>query len=205
MDDKMALLEYLPSLKSIDDKRGLVISLDQNLKALHDQGKTIITLNPHNILIDKETKQPIFSQDLSDSTGFTNLEAWKRLNTIWLADLEMCIYLYPNYNLDYGLMDLELLSNNFSDFSSFIPSTDVEYYRQILDSSYYISNDKPIYLSTFNLNNGSQIGTSRTYVKATAAGKAMANNENGVINYLFITCVVFCLIVLTILLAVLLV
>lgn len=201
------LLDYLPSLKSIEEKQKFVYSLDSELKKMHDQNKTIVSLDPYSILVDEETKKPFFSENISFRDGFMDLETWKKLNTLWLADLEVCIYLYPNYNLDYGLMSLEALSTNFSSYSGFLPSEDVDYYRQIFDGDYYVLNKKPSYLSSLKKSSdGTSLGSSLTYVKSTPAGRAMANkNEVGSINYIFITCVVFSLLVLTILLAMIMV
>ena len=113
---------------------------------------------------------------------------------------------HPEYNLENGLLNLQVLSDNFDTIKTFIPSEDVNYYSDIILNASVNSTLPFSYFSDY-INKKAATGNTHSnmiqYTKSTPIGRAMANSDNeaGMINYVFITCLVFALVMLTVLFA----
>lgn len=195
--EKLNIIDYGISNLSMDEKRQFLYNLDYQIKYIHNNDGYVNNIDPSNIYIDSNNGFPFFEDIYSISkSGFTDSNEIKRINLLWLASLAISIYL-PDYDLKNGLMSLEVLSNNFEQIKSFIPEEDIPYYRSIFSGTktiLYFSD----YVQKLGVSNSNISSNAMKYIKSTPAGRAMAaiDSESGSINYVFITCVVFILIIL---------
>ena len=201
--EKLNIVDYGISSRSIEEKRQFLFNLDYQLKYIHNNDGYVRNVDFKNIYVDATNNFPYFEDIYSISkSGFDNPNEIKKVNLIWLANLAICLYL-PEYRLENGLMSLEVLISNFDQVKSYIPESDVDYYRNILfntDSISYFSD----YLQKQNSSNSKMASNAMQYIKSTPAGRAMATNDSeaGIANYVFITCLVFALIILVLGLAI---
>ena len=193
------IIDYGLSSASLEKKREFLYRLDLKLKNIHEQGGYLFEVNPKKISIDPASGEPYFDEIYTYS--HQDFEQMKKLNLVWMADLAVCLY-FPEYNLENGLLNLQVLSDNFDTIKTFIPSEDVGYYSDIILNA---SMNSTLPSSYFNKKaaNGNTHSNMMQYTKSTPIGRAMANSDSeaGMINYVFITCLVFALVMLTVLFA----
>lgn len=201
--DKVSIVDFNLSSMSMEYKREFFYKLDWAMKQIHESGGYVSDFDPNHIYVDQETRTPSFESIYPFSYTYSDSKDLKKANMLFLADLAFCTYL-PEYNLRNGLLNPEVLSSRFDDFSEYFPEEDVDYYRSIFTMDYSDDNIPVVYYSDYinkKMENGS-ITSSNTmrYVKSTPAGRAMtaSDGEAGYINYVFITCVVFAVVMLTV-------
>lgn len=200
------IIDYGISNASLENKREFLYRLDLKLKNIHEQGGYLFEVNPKKISIDPASGEPYFDEIYTYSpNSYQDFEQMKKLNLVWMADLAVCLY-FPEYNLENGLLNLQVLSDNFDTIKTFIPSEDVKYYSDIILNASVNSTLPFSYFSDY-INKKAATGNTHSnmiqYTKSTPIGRAMANSDNeaGMINYVFITCLVFALVMLTVLFA----
>lgn len=193
--EKQNIIDFNLSSMSMEYKREFFYKLDLALKQIHMSGGFVSNFNPDSIYIDINTRTPSFEAVYPFQTTYSDSEDVKKANLLWLADLAFCSYL-PDYNLNSGLLNPEVVSLRFEDFKEYFPEDDVDYYRQIFTMNYSDRTLTPSYYSDYikkQLNDGSKSQSNGMhYVKSTPAGKAMStrDSEAAYINYVFMTCVV---------------
>lgn len=198
---KQSIVDFNLSSMSMEYKREFFYKLDSVMKQLHESGSYVTNFNPDSILIDNVTRIPSFMQISTFSSSYEDPRDLKKANMLWLADLAFCSYL-PEYGLNQGLLNPEVLSLRFSDFQEYFPEEDIDFYREVFNMDFADDSVPVIYYSDYinkktdNVSRSS--GNAISYVKSTAAGRAMAgsDNEQGYINYIFITCVVLAIVIL---------
>lgn len=196
--EQINIIDYGISSMSLERKREFIYNLDYQLKYIHDNGGYIRDISPQDIYVDPETNFPYFENIYAVSKNvFQDSEMMKKYNLLCLANLAVCLYL-PEYNLESGLLSFDVLSSNFEEIKTFIPDEDISYYRNVLlenDTSLYYCD----YVKKISSDNSMLSLNAMKYVKSTPAGRAMTekSGEAGLINYVFITCVVFSLVILT--------
>lgn len=195
--DKLNIINCGISSMPLESKREFIYNLDYQLKYIHDNGGYIRDITPQSIYVDPGTNFPYFENIYAVSKNiFRDSEMMKKYNLLCLANLAICLYL-PEYNLESGLLSFGVLSSNFEKIKTFIPDEDVNYYRNVLlenDTSLYYCD----YIQKIDSSNSMLSSNAIKYVKSTPVGRAMTekSGESGLINYVFITCVVFSLVIL---------
>lgn len=195
--ERVNLVDYGISTKTVEEKRQFLFNLDYQLKYIHDNDGYVREVDSNNIFVDINNGFPYFEEIFSISKGgFDDPNEIKKVNLLWLANLAVCLYL-PEYNLENGLMSLDVLVNNFDKIKSYIPTEDLDYYHDVFTNSnsimYYSD-----YIQKQNNSSSRLASNAMQYIKSTPAGRAMAinDNESGIANYVFITCFVFALLIL---------
>lgn len=196
MNNKVNLIDMNFKQLSMADKRVAFTLMDAMLKKLHEKNMMVTDFSPNKICYqdgfytfeDVEFITDYYAND-RDVAIFSNILA--------LCNLAFCSYL-PDYQLNQGMLNFEVISNNFDNFVSYLPEEDRDYYRGVLVDSYKRGkiDGHTLYYSDHIIklgqnHNGSN-NNSLAYVKATEAGKAFANKENEAAfghNLFFITVV----------------
>lgn len=194
---KLNIIDYGISSRSVEEKREFLYNLDYQLKYIHEHDGYIRNMDPRNIYIDDDNHFPFFEDIYSISkSGFEDPNEIKIVNLLWLADLAFCLYL-PEYHLENGLFSLDILSNNFEQLKTYFPDKDVNYYRGVFSNINTISYFSD-YFQKIDNSNSKVAANAIQYIKSTPAGRAMAlkDEESGLVNYVFITCVVFAIVIL---------
>lgn len=194
---KLNIIDYGIASHSIEEKREFLYNLDYQLKYIHEHDGYVRNMDPRNIYVDDSNNFPYFEDFYSISkSGFENPNEIKKVNLLWLADLAFCLYL-PDYHLENGLFSLEVLNSNFEQIKTYFPAKDVDYYRNIFSDIHDISYFSDYFQKT-DSDNSKVAANAIQYIKSTPAGRAMAlkDDESGLVNYVFITCVVFALVIL---------
>lgn len=181
VSDRISLLDMNFKQLSMADKRIAFIRMDSMLKKLHEK----------NLMVTDFSLNKIYYQDgyysfedvslISDYYA-NNRDAAIFSNVLALANLAFCSYL-PDYQLNQGMLNFDVISSNFDNFASYLPEEDRDYYKGILVDSY--QNGKvdghTLYYSDYIINlgkNNNGSNSSLAYVKATEAGKAFASQDN---------------------------
>ena len=176
--ERVNLVDYGISTKTVEEKRQFLFNLDYQLKYIHDNDGYVREVDSNNIFVDINNGFPYFEEIFSISKGgFDD----------------------PND----GLMSLDVLVNNFDKIKSYIPTEDLDYYHDVFTNSnsimYYSD-----YIQKQNNSSSRLASNAMQYIKSTPAGRAMAinDNESGIANYVFITCFVFAIVILALGLAI---
>lgn len=166
MDGKsIKLLDYINYVHSDDDYRKLFINMDKTLKYLHENGYYVISFQPIDICLLNNTNNEIKYEKIVKENSLADLEKFKEKNIYMLSFLQVGIY---SKTLDKLTPDM--LRDNFDAIASFVPVSDVAYYRGVLlrNSHIYFSDyenqraSKEIEnYSDLNGENGNSIGGKR--------------------------------------------
>ncbi|MDE5587234.1 MAG: hypothetical protein K2I72_02550 [Bacilli bacterium] len=146
--------------------------------------------SPQSVFVDEETRTPSFQVVYPSSNLFFDSEDLKEAqkeDIKMLSALAFCVYLsdgQSGYNLENGLLQFSVLQNNMDFVTTYFPEEDVEYYNQVFHDM-----DEPVYYSDYidrKMSQSSSLGNSRTLMKSTEAGRAMAqqNGEAAYVNYI---------------------
>lgn len=201
---KQNIIEFGLGKMSTDYKRGFFYQLDAQLKRIHQSGGIVRNFSPQSVYIDEETRIPSFQAIYPNSQYFFDSDDQKRAqveDVELLSTLALCVYLAgeeAEYNLENGLLQFDVLKNNIDFVTTYFPEEDLDYYKQVFSDS-----DVPIYYSDFidqKMRTSSSFGNSRSLVRSTEAGKAMAqrNQEAAYVNYVLMFTVVAVLTILSI-------
>ena len=188
---------------SVEDKRKIFMILDIAMKKYHENGYMIKSFMPKDIYYQNgifgfseyEHISPINSND-KDEAIYNNI--------VGLSNLAFCSYL-PNYDFSAGLMNIDVLVENYKAYENVFDPIDKEYYRTVLiDSHINKQLPEPKYYYDYvskkmqgvDLSDRSN-GSVRSYVKATEAGRAMADNnkESAFSTTFYLTCMVSAMII----------
>lgn len=165
---------------SVEDKRVAFVLMDFTLKRLHLKNLIVTDFNPQHIYcedglyyFEKVSSNPYYYASSKEEAIFKNV--------LDLSNLAFCSYL-PEYNLKLGLLNPDVISNNFDSFASVLPTQDCGYYKSILVDSYrenkLVGDSVYFYDHIDKLNKtGVNKGNSNKLVRATEAGKALANQD----------------------------
>ena len=181
VSNRISLLDMNFKQLSMADKRIAFILMDSMLKKLHEK----------NLMVTDFSLNKIYYQDgyysfedvslISDYYA-NNKDVAIFSNVLALANLAFCSYL-PDYQLNQGMLNFDVISSNFDNFASYLPEEDRDYYKGILVDSY--QNGKvdghTLYYSDYIINlgkNNNGSNNSLAYVKETEDGKAFASQDN---------------------------
>lgn len=165
---------------TIEEKREVFMILDIIMKRYHERNYMITSFDPKDISymngefnFDKIARiSPINTTDKSDAIVD---------NIVGLSNLAFCSYL-PSYDLKNGLLNIDVVSEQFDSFSTIFNSIDRSYYRNVLVNSYKNKQlpDDVYYYDYVNKTekNNSAKGASTSLVKATAVGRLYADQDN---------------------------
>ena len=188
MENKISLVDMNFENFSKEKKREAFVLMDLMLKRMHSSNLMIQSIDPKKIIYQDgfyyfENVSPIsnYNSENKDEAILKNL--------LGLSNLALCSYL-DDYKLENGLLNYEIISNNFKALETFIPEEDRIYYKSLLVDSY--SNHKlpndTIYYSDYVIkqhNSSASKSSSLAYVKATEAGRAFAREDEAAFSHKF--------------------
>lgn len=200
ISNKVSLVDMNFKQLSVADKRVAFILMDAMLKKLHEKNMMVTDFSPDKIyyqdgyyFFDSISSISSYYSSSKDVAIFSNVLA--------LCNLAFCSYL-PDYQLNQGLLNLDVICDNFENFSNYLPEEDRKYYKGILVDSYNKGKveGNALYYADYVIelgHNNSSNSNNLAYVKATEIGRALANNDNeaGFGYNLFLVAIVFSLII----------
>lgn len=173
----------------VDKKREAFVLMDMALKVIHSKNYMVTDFSPNNIYL--ENGFYYFDKVSPISARFSeNKEEAVLRNVLGLSNLAFCSYL-PDYRLEQGQLNFDVISNHFDSFAGCLPSEDLNYYKSILVDGYrdkklpgvvYYS-DHIVKQNKNGTNKGN--GSSLAYIKATEAGRAFANQDEAAFGHKF--------------------
>lgn len=180
----------------MSEKRVAFTLMDAMIKKLHEKGFMVTDFNCNKIYYQDGY---YFFEDVALISDYyaNSRDAAILSNVLALSNLALCSYL-PDYQLNQGMLNFDVISSNFDKFISYLPEEDRDYYKGILVDSYNNGKiDEHIlyysdYIIKLGQNHNNSNSNSLAYVKATEAGRAFANKENEAAfghNLFFITVV----------------
>lgn len=189
---KLNIIEFGLARMSNDYKRNFFYQLDAQLKRIHQNGGIVRNFSPKYVYIDTETRTPAFQIIYPSSSYFFDIEDQRKAQVEdiqMLACLSFCVYLSgeeAEYCLENGLLQFEVLKNNWDFIVTYLPEEDIVYYKQIFNSTI---EDELSYYSDYidqRRNIDGALATSRALSKSTEAGRAMAgkDSEAAYVNYI---------------------
>jgi len=180
----VSLDEYLDSANDID-KRKIFYFLSKNLKRLHESFCYVPYLNLKSIRVNNNDCSQIQFADINDARGYEDFERLKNEDIFKLSIISFAAYL-PGYNISgNGLLNSEVIRDNFDNFSYIFHDQDVEYFKNVIvnnDFSYYSDHIDRLQVSRTSNSNGNYRGL----VYSTPAGRALTDNEVGKVSLLLL-------------------
>ncbi len=185
-----------------EEKRYSFMLLDIKMKKLHEENKMVASFSANDIFYEDGEFDFGKVENISPAIVSSKEEAILE-NIIGLSILAFCAYLKDADGIPYDLSGKLLhplaISNKFDNFENLFNETDREYYRSVLVGA-YTSKELPrvpyYYDYVLEKENSTGKGTSITLIKATEAGRLMAdtNQEAAYSNIFLLTIVVACLV-----------
>jgi len=170
----VSLDEYLDSANDID-KRKVLYFLSKNLKRLHESFCYVPYLNLKSIRVNNNDCSQIQFADINDARGYEDFERLKNEDIFKLSIISFAAYL-PGYNISgNGLLNSEVIRDNFDNFSYIFHDQDVEYFKNVIvnnDFSYYSD-----HIDNLEKLNGNKTNKGNYYVYSTPQGKMLADKE----------------------------
>lgn len=170
----VSLDEYLDSANDID-KRKVLYFLSKNLKRLHENFCYVPYLNLKSIRVNNNDCSQIQFADINDARGYEDFERLKNEDIFKLSIISFAAYL-PGYNISgNGLLNSEVIRDNFDNFSYIFHDQDVEYFKNVIvnnDFSYYSD-----HIDNLEKLNGNKTNKGNYYVYSTPQGKMLADKE----------------------------
>lgn len=188
MEAKVSLIDMNFEHFSKEKKREAFVLMDIMLKRMHNSNLMVQNFDPKKI-----TYQDGFyyfeNVSLISNVSAESKEEAILKNVLGLANLALCSYL-EDYKLENGLLNYEVISDNFNALETFLPEEDRAYYKSLLVDSYKshrLSNDT-IYYSDYIIkhhNTSISKNSSLAYVKATEVGRAFASYDEAAFSHKF--------------------
>lgn len=128
VDNTVSLDEWLQFNSDTEKRRNLFINMSSSLKYIHNRGYYVSSFLPANIdVLDGATSQVRFNELDIMPDDYKIKTDIVRQNIFDTAFLQIGIYTdcLPYLRRDF-------LVDNFDEFSTFIPSTDIPYYRGVI-------------------------------------------------------------------------
>lgn len=187
MENKVNLLNMNFNHMALEEKRAALVVMDVMLKKLHESGYMVTDFSPNKIYFQDgiytfEKVAPI------SSIVAENKEDAVLNNVIWMSVVALWAY---NSNSANNLMAPLFVSNNFDSFAYSYPEEDRNYYKSILVDSYRTGKlSAPVtyfsdYIIQQHKNRSTSNGSNLAYIKATEAGRALANNDEAAFGHNF--------------------
>lgn len=189
IDDKINLIDMGFQNLPVEEKRTAFIFMDVMLKKLHEKNLMVTSFDPRQIYYQNGFYTFASVSPITNYYAQNKEEAILK-NILGLSNLAFCSYL-SDYQLDQGLLSQEVISNHFSSFSNIFVDEDRPYYKEVLVNSYQSRRlpENHIYYSDYiikhNQDNRSKGNNSLAYVKATEAGRAIANQDEAAFGHTF--------------------
>ncbi len=127
--DVITLKDWFQGNHSMEEERQLFLYLDFAMKYVHNRGYCILTFNPSEIEILNNQISHIKYNTLLKMPDDFNYQM-KLMNEDIINSATLQILLYSKFPLN---TKFEFIKDNFDSFSSFIPPSDVQYYRGVIE------------------------------------------------------------------------
>ena len=135
--NSVTLSEWVNSHHSEDELRSIFLNMDRTLKYIHDHGYCIEVFYPTEInVLNNEDDHIQFKRLVELSKDYESSKNMIREDIFNSALVQIATYL----NMPLEHLNPEFLKENFDSFAQFIPSSDVPYYRGVIQrgaSVYY--------------------------------------------------------------------
>lgn len=183
--DSISLYEYLDSASEID-KRKVLYFTSKRIKEIHNNGGFIPYLNPKTIRISNNQVNNISFINVHNGKGDPDFEKYKNLNVYEFAMLAFNAYL-PGYNISKnGLLNYDVIRDNFDNFSYIFDNNDINYFREVIvnnNFTYYSD-----YIDELDKNkSGNNMGDKKSLSYYTKEGKLLTDNEAAFTSYLLLS------------------
>lgn len=163
---------------SKDEKRESFVMMDVALKQIHAKDFKVDSFNPKDIYYEdgfyfyKEVTPINKNVDTKENAVLDDI--------IGLSNLAFCSYL-PSYDLNNGLLNGKVVSEQFDKFTTIFDADDRDYYKSVLVDSYN-SHELPknVYYSDYIIEkekNGSDMSRGNALKKSTLAGRLMNDDK----------------------------
>lgn len=177
---KVNLIDMNFKNMSVEDKRVAFVLMDFTLKRLHLKNLVVTDFNPKHIYyedglyyFEKVTSNPFYYANNMNEAVFKNV--------LGLSNLAFCSYL-PDYDMRQGLFNHDIICEHFNEVAAFMPGDDRNYYKSVLVDSYKenkLVDGVGYYYDYIVKKNKTEVskGNSASLIKATEAGRALANQD----------------------------
>lgn len=179
MDDMITLEKWTEFNKDTEKRKQIMKNISKKLRLLHNNSRCIYGFNPNEIQIDEDNNEVLFSDN---TILITNEDEYKNRN---IKDFSRYfIGTYLEYDTSNGLMNMEVLQNNFDDYSYIFEENEKNYFREVL------LENKNIYYDQYIDKEYSQTSNSKTENKSLAlsTGKSygLIGETEGNANYIIL-------------------
>jgi len=170
-----------------EDKRYLLMLLSIRMKKYHEQNKMVTSFKPEDIIyqdgsfdfLEVKNISPLLVND-KDTAILHNI--------IGLANLGFCLFL-PDYDIANGLLDKSVVSDRFNSFVTIFDEKDRDYFKSVLVDARNTGQLPAIpYYYDYAVQkekSDTSKGQSPSLIRATEAGKYMADKEEAAFGDIF--------------------
>lgn len=124
------LKDWFKESHSDDDKRNLFLYMDFAMRYVHDRGYCVSTFNPTEIeILNNSIKQIKFNTLYKMPEDDPEYQEYLKNEDIFNSSAVQ-ILLYSNFPMN---TKTDFLKQNFEEFISFLPETDIPYYRGVIE------------------------------------------------------------------------
>ena len=141
MDNKILLSDWLDDFtKNNVDRREILYGLSLAMKQENNNQNYILSFNPCQISVNYTNNRQVHLNNVTHALA-PEAEIYKKQNIKMLATFAVGMYIeWPWRN---GLLNSDVLGNNFETFSYLLPSEDKDYFRRVL------VDNEPLYYSDY--------------------------------------------------------
>ena len=183
---------------SKDEKRQSFIIMDLALKEIHKKNYKVDSFAPSDIYY--QDGFYFYDEVTPINTNIDKKEDAVLDDIIGLSNLAFCSYL-PSYDLNNGLLNGKVVSEQFDKFISIFDQDDKEYYKAVLVDAYknHKLPENPYYSDYImeKEKNGTSKSDNKNLAKSTLAGRLYAddNAQAGFGRIFFLSCMVTSMII----------
>ena len=184
------------------DKHEAFFMMDVALKELYKRGLMVYSFEPKDVYFDEDNDVFFFGKVRPIDKKIDDKEEVLLNSIIGLSTLAFCSYL-PSYDLKNGLLNVSVISDQFSRFGAIFSIEDKYYYNLVLVRAYKERKlPEPVFYSDYILGNtnvnlesdSNSNDKGNAMVKATQVGKIYADmldgQPNGFGKTFFFACMV---------------
>lgn len=141
MDNKILLSDWLDDFtKNTVDRREILYGLSLAMQKENNNQNYILNFDPTQIAVNYTNNRQVLLHNTVHAFA-PEAEEYKKINIKMLATFAVGMYIeWPWRN---GLLNAEVLGNNFETYAYLLPSEDTDYFRRVL------VNNEPLYYSDY--------------------------------------------------------
>ena len=141
MDNKILLSDWLDDFtKNTVDRREILYGLSLSMQKENNNQNYILNFDPTQIAVNYTNNRQVLLHNTVHAFA-PEAEEYKKIDIKMLATFAVGMYIeWPWRN---GLLNAEVLGNNFDTYAYLLPSEDTDYFRRVL------VNNEPLYYSDY--------------------------------------------------------